>query len=355
MRIGFDASPLVRPHPPGVVRAVAGALAALERAPGLTALRLAPAPGENLRLWRQVRLATLVRERELLGVHSFLSAFPLAGTGRRVQTVHELPWLHGVGENAGLTHRFWARVASLRADRVVCASEFVARELDRGALAGRVRVCPWGVDAARFSRTPEEQARRALDELLGLAPDGRPGPIVVAPGAVRAKKNLRVLLEALAAARGSPEEQVRLVVTGPVGGEARSDQRLAGQLGVEAQVRWVGELDEAVLVALYHASAAAALLSRSEGFGLPVLEAFAAGRPVIVAEQGSAAEVGDVAGGLAVGVDPSSPAAVLAGLRRALSAEEHSAERAARRLARAQAFSWERCAGRIAEVWRELL
>src|SRR5688572_22538459 len=138
MRIGFDTSALVRPHPPGIVRLVSSVMDALERAPGLTALRLQPQNGENLRVWRQLRLPQLVSERGLVGVHSFVSAFALLGPGVRVQTIHELPWRHGVGENSGPGHRFWAGLASRRADRILCGSEFVAREISSGALAKRV-------------------------------------------------------------------------------------------------------------------------------------------------------------------------------------------------------------------------
>jgi hypothetical protein len=89
---------------------------------------------------------------ELAGLHSFTSSFPLRGRGARVQTVHELPWRHGVAENADWRHRFWASVGTWRAQRVLCPSAHVARDLARSPFVARakVRVVPWGV-AARFS------------------------------------------------------------------------------------------------------------------------------------------------------------------------------------------------------------
>ena len=53
MRVGFDASPLHRPHPPGIVRVVGRTLAALERGGELEVVRLAPEAGEDLRRWRR--------------------------------------------------------------------------------------------------------------------------------------------------------------------------------------------------------------------------------------------------------------------------------------------------------------
>jgi len=155
MRVGFDVSPLQRPHPPGVVRVVRELVAALEERARLEVVRLAPPEGAGLRRWRQRDLPREVVPRGLAGLHSFVSAFAWRGPGRRVQTVHELPWRHGVRENAGPRHRLWAALGPLLADRVLTASEHVARDLRRRRLPGaaRVRVCPWGVGPP-FAREP---------------------------------------------------------------------------------------------------------------------------------------------------------------------------------------------------------
>ena len=183
MLLGLDVSPLVRPHPPGVVRAVEGLARALEASGKVEVVRLAPESGEDLRRWRQRRLPALVAELALDGLHSTVSAFPLRARCRRVQTVHELPWRHGVAENADLRHRLWAAVGPLVADRVVCPSEHVARDLRRRLLPGAsgVRVVPWGCGPP-FS---DEPAPGEVDELrlerYRLGED----PIALCVGAVR--------------------------------------------------------------------------------------------------------------------------------------------------------------------------
>ena len=67
-RIGFDTSPLERPHPPGVVRATSGLVTALERRGIVEVVRLAPAPGDDLRKWRQGALPARVRRDALAGL-----------------------------------------------------------------------------------------------------------------------------------------------------------------------------------------------------------------------------------------------------------------------------------------------
>lgn len=344
MRIGFDSSPLVRPHPPGVVRLVASALDALEREPGLVALRLQPTPRENLRVWRQLRLPQLVAERGLSGLHSFVSAFALAGGGRRVQTIHELPWRQGAKENAGLRHRFWAAIASRRADRVVCASRFVAEQLARGSLAERVRVCPWGVEFERFAAAPQDEAALRVARRLEARPDAA---LVFAPGAVRAKKNLAALLRGLEELRRRGRALPWVAVSGAISAETERDRALARRLGLESQVLWLGALDETDYLAWLARADAVSVLSLSEGFGLPVLEAFARGTSVLVAKPSSQAEVAD---GLGSEVDAQDARSVAEGLERALI---DTAPREAR-IARAKHLSWQRCARRLAEIWGEL-
>ncbi|MEO6710821.1 MAG: glycosyltransferase [Planctomycetota bacterium] len=333
----------MRAHPPGIVRLVSNAMAALERVPGLTALRLQPASSENLRVWRQVSLPLLVRERGLVGLHSFVSAFALLGPGVRVQTVHELPWLHGAAENSGLGHRFWARIASRRADKILCGSEFVAREVGVGALAKRVSVCSWGVDAAHFGRAPSAELQARARELLNTSDASG---ALFAIGAVRAKKNLAALLRGMSERKHRGMAPVTLAVSGTIGPDALGDQALAKSLGLEPEVRWLGEVDESLLVALIHESRAVALLSHSEGFGLPVLEAFAAGRSLIVPRNSAQSEV---AAGLGIEVNPDDAASVAEGIELAL----HDAPRDPLRRAHATTRSWSVCAERIAEVWRE--
>ncbi len=348
MRIGFDTSPLVRPHPPGIVRVVRGAIEALERTPGITALRFEPKAGENLLAWRQASLPQLVREREVVGLHSFVSAFALAGTGKRVQTIHELPWRHGVGENSGLRHRFWAGIASRRADLIVCGSRFVARELGRGSLGARVRVCPWGVDSVHFGRAPAAELLGLVRKSLGIdiAGNANAPALLVALGAVRRKKNVAALLHGMREHKRAGGSAVKFAISGEIGAQAREDQALAKELDLARDVHWLGTLDEPRLVALLHASKAAVILSRSEGFGLPVLEAFAAGRTVLVSRATAQSEVAD---GLGIEVDPDDAASVARGIQQAIADDGRESERRAH----AAAYSWERCAQRIAEIWRE--
>lgn len=346
MRVGFDCSPLLFPHPPGVVRVARELLAALEARGRIEVVRIEPPAGASLKRWRQRELARAPSELELAGLHSFVSAFALCGTGARVQTVHELPWRHGVRENADLAHRFWAWIGPLRAERVLVPSEHVARDLRRRLSpgAGRVRVCMWGVS----SRFADEPPPGVVDEVLLGRYRLPAGPLALALGAVRPKKDLAALLHGLAALRERGGRMPHLVVTGPDTPQLRRDLGLASRLGLARYVSTPGEIEEEHLPGLLRLASVVPVLSRSEGFGLPVLEALACGTPVVVPPASAQAEV---AGERAILADPRDPSSVADALERALREREELRYALADR---ARELSWERTAAQVEETWREL-
>ncbi len=342
MRVGFDVSPLVVPHTRGLRRLVDGLVSTLEGRGRLEVVRLAPRPGANLRRWRQRELPQLERRLELDGIHSPVSAIPLRGRGLRVQTVHELPWLHGERENADWRHRLWARLGRRRADAVVCPSAFVARDL--GGPSERVRVCPWGTGAPFQDEPPPGE----VDEVaLGRYRLGEI-PYALCLGAVRAKKNLAALLHGLAELRRRDGPELQLVVTGGDTPDLRRDLGLVSRLGLSRWVSTPGWIEDADLPALLRQAAVVPMLSRSEGFGFPVLEAMACGAPVLVTASSAQAELAGPAG---VAVDPSDPAAVADGLERVLRDAEDLRWSG---VDRAAEFPWDRCAERVESLWIEL-
>jgi alpha-1,3-rhamnosyl/mannosyltransferase len=341
MRIGFDVSPLHRAHSPGVARATAGLVAELEARGRHEIVRLIPAEGENLRKWRLSRLPQLARELQLDGIHSPVSAFPFRGPGWRVQTIHELPWKHGVGENADLRHRLWASLGVLRADRVICPSEHVARDLGRRA---KLRVCPWGASADFCDEPP----LGVVDEVaLGRYSIGQ-DRFALCLGAVREKKNLAALLHGRAELRKQGGPTVHVVVSGPETHDLRRDLGLVSKLGLARFVSTPGEIDEEHLPALLRLATVVPVLSRSEGFAFPVLEAMACGTPVLVPHDSAQSELAGAAG---IAVDPDDASSVAAGLERAVRERESLRPALAERAA---AFTWQRCAEQVEELWTEL-
>ncbi|MHA3700953.1 glycosyltransferase family 4 protein [Jatrophihabitans sp. YIM 134969] len=296
MRIGLDATPLLGART-GVGVYVEHLLAGLATTEpdvvataftlrGASALRTAvaevaptavvrarPAPARVLRAaWLradQPTVGLLTGRLDLFHGTNFV--LPPTGRARGVVTVHDLSYVRHpeTVTRDSLEYRRLVPRGLRRADAVCTPSEAVAAEVvaEYGLDPARVFATPLGVDPSWF----EVEAGR---------PDGVPdGRYLLAVGTLEPRKNLPLLV----AAHGElwrAGVEVPLLVTGSPGwGPALSlDTAPAGS------VRLLGYRPRAELQQLVAGAAALAFPSRYEGFGLPPLEALAAGTPAVTSD-----------------------------------------------------------------------
>lgn len=344
LSVGVDARPLLEP-PGGLRRYAEGLLPELIRiAPGvdfrLFATR-APAqpwarativpgsPSALLRWWWEDHALPRALARAPVDVFfSPLGAVP-ALPCPAVATLHDLAFLEEPGLLPWHHAAYWRRVARRlpRAASVIAVSDATRDSaLRRLALdPARVVAIPSGVDA-RFARA----APARIDALR--ARHGLPAEFVLAVGSWEPRKNLVLLAEAVSRAGRRLGRGVPLVVAG---------QPSPQQSGRFPQVRALGVVDDAELVALLSAATALALPSLHEGFGLPLVEAMACGTPCLASDVDALPEV---AGGAALLLPPRDVDAWAAALVRILEEPALRADLGARGRARADAFSWERTA-----------
>ncbi len=281
------------------------------------------------------------RTRRLDAVHHVGGRIP-ARTGAPVAvTVHDLqplehPEHFSVAKRVYLTRALPRSIR--RADVVVTVSDSVARQVvDRfGVPGGRVVVVsPGVVPPAAIS---------------GLTRPPGP-PTILYPAVTHPHKRHVLLIEAfhLLADR---HPTVRLVLTGGAG-RAEADVRQAIELGPHAdRIERAGRIPTEAMVERLASSSVVAFPSAYEGFGIPVLEAMAAGVPALVAAGTPAAELVGSASVMSAAADPSRWAD---GLERLLDDDDHRLERVEEGLVGAMDHTWEASAAALEQAWRLLL
>ena len=164
-------------------------------------------------------------------------------------------------------------------------------------------------------------------------------------------KNVPGLVEAFARLVREGGVKARLRIVGSPDARYPEAGETARRLGVADRVEWSGYLDEEGLLKAYQEADVLALLSRYEGFGLPVLEAMACGTPVVCS---NAASLPEVAGTAARLVEPEDVAGAAAALREVLANPETAARLRAAGLEQAQKFSWRAATDAVLRLYGEI-
>ncbi|MBO0980972.1 glycosyltransferase family 4 protein [Microbacterium sp. SD291] len=229
-----------------------------------------------------------------------------------------------------------AAIAELRrAAAVICVSEFSAQEAIDLIGIRDPHIVHNGVDDPYFDAAPLERS-----SLIGLGLDG---PYVLHAGGAARRKNLEALASAWPIVRRE-RPHLELALSGPP--HPRRTELFDGMPGV----RLLGRLPSELMPGLVAAADAIVVPSLYEGFGLPVLEGFAANVPVVAADTSSLPEV---AGSAALLVAPDA-AAIAAGIIDATSGDPTIARMIAEGRSRAAGFTWERSAAAHARVWESV-
>lgn len=172
------------------------------------------------------------------------------------------------------------RVVLRRADRILPTSPpYIQSSSYLRPLAGHCTVVPLGVDVARFAQPRPEEVAQLRGRYLS---DRYPGPLLLFVGRLRYYKGLTYLLDAMR------QVDATLLIAG-TGPEAANLIAQAEQHGVAGRVHFLGDVGDPELPAYYQAADLFVLPSshRSEAFGIVLLEAMAAGVPLITTELGT--------------------------------------------------------------------
>ena len=304
-----------------------------------------PVPARALQaLWSRSELPTVTALGGRLDVfHGTNFVLPPTGRAAGVVTVHDLSFLRTpqTVTRASLAYRTLVPRSIDRAGAVVVPSAAVAAEVadEYPAAADRVVVTPLGVDPAWSTAIPPDDGRRRR---LGL-----PRDYLVFSGSLEPRKNLPLLLAAQRRLCARYGDWPPLVLMGPPGWGPSLD--LSGL--PEGAVRMTGYLADDELHSVVAGARALVYPSLYEGFGLPPLEAFACGVPVVASDLPVIREVVGDDREMSRLVPPGDVDAVVDALEAQVRRTE-APDVAVRRRRRAAGFTWTVTAERTREAYR---
>jgi glycosyltransferase involved in cell wall biosynthesis len=220
-----------------------------------------------------------------------------------------------------------------RLDAMIVPSYAVKNDLVQhcGADEERITVIPHGVDDEFFEATPAQREVACSQYSL-------PERYMLFVGSVEPRKNLAGLLEAFSSLPEKTQRDYPLVLAGATGWK---NEDIGRTIARNPNVRAIGYVSRDLLPAVYESSSVFVFPSHYEGFGMPVLEAMAAGIPVITSNVSGLPEVLGDAGIL---VDPDDAGALAEAITSVLEDPQTANLMGSAARQRARRFPWEKCA-----------
>lgn len=308
----------------------------------------------NYTLWEQMAFPLAVMRDDLDLLHTLGNTAPLwlLGRTRLVLTLHDVMFLQSNEfvpkpttnyQRAGRLYRsFVVPLNTRHADSVITISNFsrqdiinLIRNLDCENVIPIYEACD-----PVFSNTPV-----LPQKLIGR-------PYFLCLGAEDPRKNTKRIVNGYIEAIRNNDIKEDLVIVGYSNWSGCPAHQLVKNAGAEGRVHFLSFISLDELVALYQHATGLLYLSLYEGFGIPILEAYSCGCPVIASNTTSIPEVG---GDAAIFIDPTDTHAIGDSIARLCKDPGLQSDLRRRGLERAKLFSWKYTAIKTLEVYRKVL
>lgn len=298
-------------------------------------------------VWEQLVWPWIAWRQQLDLLHGMAFVTPFITPCPTIVTIFDLSFMHYPERYPRLQQRYLATQAARscrQARRIITIAESGRQDVHRffKIPLSQIDVVYPGVDAV-YRPLPEQEvaAFRQREQL--------PEQFILHVGTLQPRKNILVLLEALAV---MGEAALPLILVGGKGWMFDEIFARVEALGLQDKVRFTGYVPDDDLLLWYNAATLLAFPSVYEGFGLPIVEAMACGTAVIAA---NASSMPEAAGDAGVLFDPHSPAELAERMVNVLADPARLATMREQGLAQAQKFSWERAGRETAVVYEKAL
>jgi glycosyltransferase involved in cell wall biosynthesis len=312
--------------------------------------------------YKQNALISLLTKRPFIGSQKLTTKLDLLhATDHLIPNTGRLPVVATIMDAIPLVHPEWVSKSLMRpiknelwrrsaswSDHIITISDYSKKKIiDHFRVdEKKISVVPLGVNNIWFEKISENKINQVLEKF------SLPKNYFIFVGTLQPRKNIDRLITAYCNLPAYLKNELGLII---VGGHGWKSEKLISGLktGIHGHnIRWLASLSDSDLVALTKNATALVFPSLCEGFGLPVLEAFAAGTPVVTSNTTSLLEVAEDA---ALLVNPLDVQAITNAMLKI--AEDDNLANRLRLLGRSRAreFSWDRCARETIAVYQKVM
>lgn len=235
-----------------------------------------------------------------------------------------------------------------RADHIITISEFSKREITNlmGIEESRITSIPLGVDERFFKKIPEHEVSQTLRKL------NIHHSFFLFLGSIQPRKNLQNIISAHSILPHSLATQFPLVIAGKIGWDDGEILKAIHRGVSEGRCIWLDYVSDFEKRCLLQSASALVFASLYEGFGLPILEAYASGTAVITSTVTSMPEV---AGNASLIIDPTDAHQIYEALHQILEDQTLRSQLISQGKLIASKYTWEQCAKQTAEIYKKIL
>ncbi len=270
-----------------------------------------------------------------------------------VITIHDLVELIDPQDRKALLLNQYLHRGIPRARHIVAVSEYTKKTImERYKVTpANITVIQGGVDPSEFHPIENFDQTIAAHQWRQNLKIDPAAPVVLYVGSEHPRKNVSTAMRAFLKVKEDLPQAVLLKVGDPglpAGRQALLEEIDA--LHIREAVRIIGHISDQELNEIYNLAAVLIFPSRFEGFGMPPLQAMAAGTPVVVSNATSLPEVVGEAG---LWHDPDDVEGFAGSMLRVLSNQEFALELKEKGMKRAALFSWDQAAKMLVNVYRQ--
>lgn len=284
--------------------------------------------------------------------HSFDIRIPHKVKGKIIITIHDLiPFLFPEYMNNIDKNKFLKYINNnvQRADLIITVSEYSKKEILKylDTSKDKIRIVSPGINLDKYSKNYFEE-RNKIKVKYNLSEN-----FILFLGALEPKKNIINIIKGFERYKENiNDKEIKLVIAGGKGWKYEEIFTYYEKSKIKKEIIFLGYIDEEDKIPLYKLSKLFIFPSLYEGFGMPVLEAMAAGTPVITSNVSSLPEV---AGKGAILINPYSVEEIAEGINKIINGDKEFIENLITQgKEQAKKYTWEKSVEKLEKIYEEL-